>query len=312
MCKGSHAAAFKSIHALTHPQSHPSEIAKLGVHIHGVDARNCDGLVKQMMDMDVVIVIPTEDEFGNRIPHGKAYLRAARDARAKAVILFSSVGCENPEVPHLHQFFELEEYLQYESDIENWVIVRCNFYMQNLLFFASHCKQTGTLRLPIGDDSVMAKCAMVDVRDVARAFASLASHPRALHTRHKNQLYTITSENPLSAESIQEILTQTLEKQVQVNTNVSFADTFSRLYDQSQETNFISQLNSLNQSNPGMMLPTKGLSESDIERVLEFFDLWKGGKLNFLSLDYYHLTGRPAIKLRDFVKDYWVLWAENE
>lgn len=314
LAKGSKAPTFSAIHGITHPASHAPELVTLGASVHGVDANDHEGLVLVMKKADVLIIIPTEDENGKRINHGKQYIQAARDAQVKAVILYSAVGCENPEAPYLHQFFELEQYLQNESNIPVWTVVRCNFYMQNLLFFAKELGRTDVIHLPVGDDPMHSKCAMVDVRDVAEVFASLSAQPRGLHTRHCRQIYSITSETPLTAENIQQYLMTVVSPECRVSTQISLKDVTEYLHSVGQEDRqFLHQLNTVRLSHPKLSeaVPTSPLTKTEIQRIVEYFSLWQSGKLNFLSLDMYHITGRSATSLYKFFSDYYTVFRQK-
>ena len=71
----------------------------------------------------------------------------------------------------------------------DWVILRANWYMSNLLAAASQVAAEGRLYAPAGE----ARIAMIDPRDVGAAAAAVLSSPG-----HERQTYLLTGPRPIT------------------------------------------------------------------------------------------------------------------
>ena len=110
-----------------------------------IDADDVEALTEAFKDVDDLFIVPTATDF--KVSHARNYIRAAKLANVKFVLLLSMTGAEDRNYLFADQFSDIEETLK-RSGIENYCVLRSNFYMQNLLLYKDQLKQ-GALPLPI-------------------------------------------------------------------------------------------------------------------------------------------------------------------
>src|SRR4051794_35783983 len=108
--------------------------------------------------------------------------------------------------PHMSKFLTIEN-LAKEANFEHLVILRANFYVQNLLLYKDQMKN-GSIPLPINDG----KFAPADLLDVGEAAAILSSNPKKLK-ECSGKLLTITGPTALSGGDIAKHFTKALGRE---------------------------------------------------------------------------------------------------
>ncbi len=174
--------------------------------ISPIDADDVDALVEAFKGVDDLFIVPTATDY--KVAHARNYLRAAKRANVKFVLLLSMTGAEARNYLFADQFRDIEETLQREG-IDNYCVLRSNFYMQNLLLYRDQVKQ-GALPLPIHQGAFNP----VDVDDIGRAATAILSDCSA----HKGKWYNLTGPESLTGTQMAETFSRTL------NTKISWQD----------------------------------------------------------------------------------------
>jgi uncharacterized protein YbjT (DUF2867 family) len=214
---------------------------------------------------------------------GQAYLvtpssEQAQEQQRRFADLAVKAGVDHLVV--LSQFAADEQspvrFLRYHAAVEQhirelgigWTFLRPNLFFQGLLAFAGMIAAQGRFFAPIGDARVSA----VDVRDIA-AVAAVA----LTQAGHEGQTYTLTGPAPLTHAEMAAALTAALGRQVTFTDAApeSFADSLA-----------------------GILPPWQ------IQGLLEDYAHYRRGEAAAVSPAVAEVTGRPAIGVRQFARDY--------
>jgi uncharacterized protein YbjT (DUF2867 family) len=167
-------------------------------------------------------------------------------------------------------------FLRYHGAVERHVrdlgiastFLRPNLFYQGLLAFAGTIAADGHLYAPIGDAAVSA----VDVRDIAAvAVAALTE------AGHDGATYTLTGPAPITHAEIAAALTSALGREI------TFADVPPDVFAQNLR---------------GILPPWQ------IEGLLEDYAHYRRGEAAAVSPAVAEITGRPAIDITQFARDY--------
>jgi uncharacterized protein YbjT (DUF2867 family) len=135
-----------------------------------------------------------------QVQQEKDLIDAAVRSGVPRIVKFSAngAGSSNPDpIAVLHR--QMERHLE-ASGIE-FTILRNNFFMQNLLWFAKAIAGQHRIRLPMGDGAV----AMVDARDIARVAAAALIEPG-----HAGAIYDVTGPEALTMHDVAAVVSQAL------------------------------------------------------------------------------------------------------
>ena len=154
-----------------------------------------------------------------------------------------------------------------------FTFLRPNFFMQNFVnFFSQSIKEQGAFYLPAGDG----KLSFVDVRDIASiAVQALTKNNDG---RHYGKAYSITGPEAISYGDAARILSEQLHKEISY-VNISEDDARKGM----KET---------------------GLDDWTIKYMMELFNIIRMGYLSQVSSVSDDVTGKRAISLNQFAKDY--------
>jgi uncharacterized protein YbjT (DUF2867 family) len=160
-------------------------------------------LAQAMHDVERVFTIPPnvrdQAEMESRI------YQAAREAGVCYIVKLSTVKSNiNSPCYFFKQHAIAEESLK-DSGVQ-FTILRCNSFMQNLLWFAKEIKSKSTFSLPMG----VAKTAPVDIRDVAAVASAILTSEA-----HHGATYNITGPEKLSFAEIARRLSAATGKQIE-------------------------------------------------------------------------------------------------
>ena len=166
---------------------------------------------------------------------------------------------------------------QVEKMIEDtgipFTFLRPNFFMQNFVnFFSQSIKEQGAFHLPAGDGKV----SFVDVRDIAAV--AVQALTKNNDGRHNGKAYVITGPDAISYGDVARILSQEVRKKISY-VNISEEDSRKGMKD-------------------------TGLDEWTINHMMELFNIIRMGYLSEVSSVFEEVTGRRAISLSQFAKDY--------
>lgn len=229
-----------------------------------INADNVDSLVKAFEGVDDLFIVPTATDY--KVPHACNYIRAAKRANVKFVLLLSMTGAEERDSLFSDQFREIEETLERE-EIKNYCVLRSNYYMQNLLLYKEPLKK-GVLPLPIKEG----RFNPVDVDDIGRAAQCILSDCH----QHIGKWYNLTGPAALSVEEIASAFGQLL------NTQITRQD-----IPRAEARAFLRRMNV-------PLLETQGL--------LDFYELVQRHELKEQEKnDYPSITGRQPTSLLEFL-----------
>jgi len=214
---------------------------------------------------------------------GQAYLvtpssEQAQEQQRRFADLAVKAGVDHLVV--LSQFAADEQspvrFLRYHAAVERhiqdlgigWTFLRPNLFFQGLLAFAGMIAAQGRFFAPIGDARVSA----VDVRDIAAVAAAALTE-----AGHEGQTYTLTGPAPLTHAEMAAALTAALGRQV------TFTDAAPEAFADSLA---------------GILPPWQ------IQGLLEDYAHYRRGEAAAVSPAVAEVTGRPAIGVRQFARDY--------
>jgi len=159
-------------------------------------------LVDCFRDVQDLFVIPPATE--DKVEVASNYIKAAKEAGVKFVLLLSVQGADIESYSWGSQFKEIEKCLQ-ESGLESWCIVRTPFYMQNILLYKEQIKQ-GLLPLPSGDGKFTA----IDVADVGKSASWILKDCAS----HKGKTYHWTGAESMNGTQLSAVLSKALNEEV--------------------------------------------------------------------------------------------------
>jgi uncharacterized protein YbjT (DUF2867 family) len=155
------------------------------VRVLGRDLARAE-LAQAMHDVERVFTIPPNVQ--NQAEMESRIYQAARDAGVSYIVKLSTVKASvNSPCYFFKQHAIAEESLKTSG--VRFTILRCNSFMQNLLWFANEIKSKGRFSLPMG----IAKTAPVDIRDVAAVASAILTSED-----HHGATYNISGPEKLS------------------------------------------------------------------------------------------------------------------
>jgi len=261
---------IQSICAITEDESQSIDLKDKGVTIH--KAKSTSDYVEIFEKADTVVLIPPTKK--DKAGHAKDLIDAASKAKIKNCIVISMAAtdiADQKSHSHLCEFQKIEHLVK-QANFEHWLILRANFYVQNLLLYQEQIKK-GTLPIPIGDG----KFAPADLLDVAEATALLLSNPDKMK-EYSGQLLTMTGPTAMTGQQMAQHISKVVGKEIK------FED--------------ISNEEALK-----ILSNVKMLDESEKMLLLEFYDLVKAHRTNFVTAHVFKtMTGRNPSSLDDFIQ----------
>ena len=229
-----------------------------------IDADDVTSLTQAFKDVDDLFIVPTATDY--KVSHARNYIRAAKQAGVKFVLLLSMTGADDRNYLFADQFSDIEETLK-RSGIENFCILRSNFYMQNLLLYKDQLKQ-GALPLPIHNGSFNP----IDVDDIGKA----AQRILADCSQHTGKVYNLTGPKAMNGQEMAEICSKALGSQVK--------------WQDIPRTEARSILRKMN------------VPQSEAQGLLEFYDLVQKQELRDQEKnDFKSITGEEPTSLNEFL-----------
>ena len=229
-----------------------------------IDADDVESLTQAFRDVDDLFIVPTATDY--KVSHARNYIRAAKLANVKFVLLLSMTGAEDRNYLFADQFSDIEETLK-RSGIENYCVLRSNFYMQNLLLYKDQLKQ-GALPLPIHNGSFNP----IDVDDIGKAAQVILSDC----SKHKGKWYNLTGPRAMSGQEMADACSKVL------GTQIKWQD--------------------IPRAEARSILRKMQVPQSEAQGLLEFYDLVQKQQLKDQeNNDYKNITGEEPTSLNEFL-----------
>ena len=196
-------------------------------------------------------------------------LMAAKHQGVQQVVRISTAGVE--ELHHLNVFgWHYEGEQQLEASGLAYTHLRPGWVTQNLLPSSSASPVTADkIRLPAGQGAV----SYVDARDVAAVAVAALTEPG-----HENQAYELTGPEALAHDEIARLLSEASGRPI------TYDDLTPEAYDQ--------------------LLTDQGWPRNSIAMMLELYESVRGGHDAGVVDTVERVTGRPALTVADFARDY--------
>lgn len=217
-------------------------------------------------DVQDLFVIPPSTE--DKVEVATNYIKAAKDAGVKFVLLLSVYGADAESYSWGSQFKKIERHLQ-ESGVENWCILRVPFYMQNLILYKNQINQ-GYLPLP----SDTGKFAPLDVADVGKMAAWILKDC----ANHKGKTYNCTGAEAMDGSQIAEVFSKVWGKDIAFK-NVAPEEARS-------------------------ILKSRNVPDVEIKGLLDFFELTTKNTFERVTDDFKMICGSPPKSLNDWAKEH--------
>lgn len=229
-----------------------------------IDADDIQSLTEAFKDVDDLFIIPTATDY--KVSHARNYIRAAKQANVKFVLLLSMTGANDRNYLFADQFSDIEETLK-RSGIDNFCVLRSNFYMQNLLLYKDQLKQ-GALPLPIHNGSFNP----IDVDDIGKAAQKILSDC----SQHKGKWYNLTGPKALNGQEMADICSKAL------GSNVKWQD--------------------IPRTEARSILRKMNVPQSEAQGLIEFYDLVQKKELRDQEKnDFKNITGEEPTNLNEFL-----------
>lgn len=229
-----------------------------------IDADDIQSLTEAFKDVDDLFIVPTATDY--KVSHARNYIRAAKAANVKFVLLLSMTGAEDRNSLFADQFSDIEETLK-RSGIENYCVLRSNFYMQNLLLYKDQLKQ-GALPLPIHNGSFNP----IDVDDIGKAAQIILSDC----SKHKGKWYNLTGPKALNGQEMADICSKAL------GSNIKWQD--------------------IPRTEARSILRKMNVPQSEAQGLIEFYDLVQKQQLRDQEKnDFKNITGEESTSLNEFL-----------
>jgi uncharacterized protein YbjT (DUF2867 family) len=236
-----------------------------------IDYNKPDTLKDALKDVDKVFLLtPFQSDM---VELSSNFLKEIENAgNIKHIVKLSVMGADSePGIigSRLHR--------QVEKMIENtgipFTFLRPNFFMQNFVnFFSQSIKEQDAFYLPAEDGKV----SFVDVRDIASVAVQVLT--KNSDGTHNGKAYVITGPEAISYGDVARILSEQLRKKISY-VNISEDDARKGMKD-------------------------TGGDDWTINYMMELFNIIRMGYLSQVSSVMEDVTGRKAISLSQFAKDY--------
>ncbi|KAI9145509.1 hypothetical protein BKA69DRAFT_1121345 [Paraphysoderma sedebokerense] len=248
------------------------DLEQMKVKVHQVNPNDKSGMEKALKGMDSCLLIPPASK--NKVDVAKRFIDACKSAGVKNVVAISSVGLYDGQHKALHDFKLIEDYAM-DAGIENLCILRTTFYVQNILLYKQQLLEKAELPAPAGKG----KFAPINLKDIAKLCAVMLKKA-PMDAQHRNQVYTLTGSESLSADEMCKRASKVLGKDIR----------YKEITDEEAKK---------------LLSNIQWLDPSEAEFLLESYDLVRQNKLDMVSNDFQHLCGSPPSSIDQF-------WQENK
>jgi len=197
------ATGLHKLRVLVRDRAKAAAFTGTGVELVTGEMTNANSLVQAMRGVERVFVIPPNVRDQAEMETG--IYEVASGAAVTAIVKLSTVKADVNSPCYFFQQHAIAEERLKASRLA-FTILRCNSFMQNLLWFAREIRSTNRFSLPVG----VTTTAPVDVRDVA-AVASAILTVEA----HHGMTYNVTGAEKLSFSEIAQRLSAATGKPIE-------------------------------------------------------------------------------------------------
>ncbi len=266
------ATADANIRAGTHSIESTKKVVKSDiVEPIQIDYNKSDTLKDALKDVDKVFLLtPFQSDM---VELSSNFLKEIENAgNIKHIVKLSVMGADSePGIIGTRLHKQVEKMIE-DTGIP-FTFLRPNFFMQNFVnFFSQSIKEQGAFYLPAEDGKV----SFGDVRDIAAV--AVQALTKNNDGRHNRKAYVITGPEAISYGDVARILSEQLRKKISY-VNISEDDARKGMKD-------------------------TGWDEWTINYMMELFNIIRMGYLSEVSSVTEEVTGRSAISLSQFAKDY--------
>ncbi|RUS32628.1 hypothetical protein BC938DRAFT_474838, partial [Jimgerdemannia flammicorona] len=299
----------------------PQACSDLGKFAKVVSANleNVDSMAEILKDCDTVYVIPPAR--GDKRKLTVNIIEAVKKANIKNILFLSTAGIDMADPqrhPRLREFVELESMLlkcACESNAcpHHYAIIRASFYLQNLILYQEQAQKEGKLPIPIGPNGKMAPVNLDDVSRVASIILAQDGES-GMSDMVVGQLIELTGPELLNGPQLAEKVSQAVGNNIQfsdISPSVSHArylrSSFTRVigHSKSNPSNVYNNNNNNREQAKKILTQRSDIDKSEMELLLELYDLTREGKLARLTtLAYKALIGEKPSNADTFFKNH--------
>jgi len=174
------------------------KLSDLGAHVFSVDPRRPDTITAALSNVQRMVLVPPGTE-ADRESLCNAVLSRVTPDYLKFIVTISMFGAQEGGSTYAKQFRNIERMV--ESTKIPFTHLRCSWYMDNLMDFASLIKR-GVLPLPIKEGRIP----MVRIKNIGDAATTLIMNWRG----HEGRTYDLTGPDNLSGTEIANIFSRVL------------------------------------------------------------------------------------------------------
>ncbi|MTI30129.1 SDR family oxidoreductase [Xanthovirga aplysinae] len=179
------------------------KLREMGVQLFEGDFSNQKALNKAAEGVDAVLALTPPNS--DAVAQGKAILNAALHAGTPYYVRVSAIGAAEDAPTENGRMHYISDEALIQSGLP-FTIIRPHFFMQNLLGALESIKCESKMYWGMGDG----KLGLVDVRDIADCVTKLL-----VEGEHDGLIYTLTGPASISFYQMAEVLSQSLDKQVE-------------------------------------------------------------------------------------------------
>ncbi|OXG06076.1 uncharacterized protein YbjT (DUF2867 family) [Flavobacterium araucananum] len=166
------------------------------------DLSDTASLMEALKGIEKAFLFTDSEEYSEELQLN--FVDAAHRAGVRHIVKVSQLAADSASTVHSLRFHALVEYRIVELGLD-YTFLRCNMFMQGLIFFDHFIKYEGRFFGVIGDAAV----SVVDIRDIAEIALRVLTEPG-----HENKTYNITGGEALSHYQMAEVLTRVLGKEI--------------------------------------------------------------------------------------------------
>ena len=186
--------AGANVRALVRDVKKAEELSNSGVILFEGDFSNQEALNEAAFGADSIMAITPAGP--DAVTQGEALLKAARNSGSPHYVRLSAIGAASDAPTENGRFHYQTDEAVVASGL-TYTILRPHFFMQNLFMSVETIRADGTMYWGMGNG----KLGMIDVRDIADAFANIL-----LNGGHENTIYTPTGPASISFSDIADII----------------------------------------------------------------------------------------------------------
>jgi len=270
-------------------------LKKEGLEVRKVSYEDKNSLQSALNNIQTVIYVPEMNE--KMVEWASVFAQAMESSRIQSAIIVSCIGAEG-EKSNLKKFGEME--VRITEKVPKWTILRKSMLHQNFFLWSKCIQESKEFPLTAGQQRGFAP---INLTDFCRAIIRVANvgenRPQdGIPKEHCHVIYNLTGPHRVTGPELVKELNEV------VGTQISYKDVNRQVLEKYLQSQ---------QHHPGYYdEPNKGVPEDDKEKrletinqteisaMLDYFDLVKEGRLDYLSTDLKKITGDEGVTLKKF------------